>query len=278
MNDRINTLMMTIATEVRTSLTLDLVKTNQCVEGLASSVGHFSSEGGKMANRILTLCQDYDSCIAGLENRIATIRATTPPPPPTQRPTFSAVEHPDNDNAPSGDTGHCVGATNAAALAVDVAHCVGATAVGDGKSVGAINVGTHSVDVKHCVDVTDVDNDTHVGATTAGDGTPHTPNSRIPPGTSDFQLPNSHLTGIGGDSIGGTGGIRVLEASHLAYQAGCTRLSMGLSSPPPPNQPPGRSPPPPPCPRLLTFDGSDQAHPGNPVDRGLDLIPTQHGP
>jgi hypothetical protein len=37
-NDRINTLTMTIAMEVRTSLTLDPAKTNQCIEGLASSV------------------------------------------------------------------------------------------------------------------------------------------------------------------------------------------------------------------------------------------------
>ncbi len=126
-----------------------------------------------------------------------------------------------------------------------MAHRVGATAVGDEKSVGATNVGTQLVDVEHRVDATEVRDDTRVGATTAGDGTPHTPNSRIPPGTSNFQLPNSHLTGIGGDGIGGTGGIGVLETSRLAYQAGHTRMSMGLSSPPLPNQPPGRSPPPP---------------------------------
>jgi hypothetical protein len=104
-NDRIKTPTTTIATEVRTSLTSDLAKTNQRVEGRASSVGHFSSEGGKMANHILTLRQDYDSRIASLENRITTIRATTPPPPPAQRPTFAVVEHPDDDNAPSRTRG-----------------------------------------------------------------------------------------------------------------------------------------------------------------------------
>jgi hypothetical protein len=140
-----------------------------------------------------------------------------------------------------------------------------------------MNVGTQSVDVEHCVDAMDAGKDTHVGATTAGDGTPHTPDSRIPPGTSNFQLPNSHLTGIGGDGIGGTSGIGVLETSHLVYQAVCMRMSMGLSSPLPPNQPPGRSLPPP-CPRLLRLDGSNRAHPGNPIDRGLDLVPTQNGP
>jgi hypothetical protein len=109
---RIDTLTTTIVMEVCTTLTSDLVKINQRIEGLASLVGHFSSEDGKMSTWVFTLQQDYDSCIASLETTIATLRENIIPLPPNQRTAAPVMELSNYGNTPLANAAQHVGATD----------------------------------------------------------------------------------------------------------------------------------------------------------------------
>jgi hypothetical protein len=62
MDTWIDMLATTIATEVKAAIIVDLNKFNCHVEGLASSVGHFSLEDGQMAMQVLEVQKGYDAC------------------------------------------------------------------------------------------------------------------------------------------------------------------------------------------------------------------------
>jgi hypothetical protein len=73
MDTRINTLATTIANDITAAVTTDLKKYNRRVEGLASSVGHFSLEDGKIAKQVLDVQKGYNACLTVLESTIDAI-------------------------------------------------------------------------------------------------------------------------------------------------------------------------------------------------------------
>jgi hypothetical protein len=63
----------TIATDIKAAITVELDKFNRRVEGLASSVGHFSLEDGKMVKQVLKVQKGYNACLTVLESTINAI-------------------------------------------------------------------------------------------------------------------------------------------------------------------------------------------------------------
>jgi hypothetical protein len=73
MGTRIDMLATTIATYVKAAITADLNKYNRCVECLASFIGHFSLEDGKMAKQVLEVQKGYDAHLTMLKSTINAI-------------------------------------------------------------------------------------------------------------------------------------------------------------------------------------------------------------